>query len=311
MSERQLAVSLRPSNFSEVIGNETIIKNIKDIIASKKLPTCFLLSGKTGTGKTTISRLIAKAINADLDEVNAADDTGVDRARALAIESQYSPLYGSKKAILLDECHQLTKQAQNALLKAIEEAADSTVWFLSTTAPSKLIEPLTDRCRHFRLEGLTQPKDVETLIKRALEASRSLIGTRKLDPSTLIAICISEGLKSPRKILNATERWIGGMDPLDAILETDSKLAIEIARGVSKGDWNSIKPLLLKATSEDATAIRIVTIGYLKKMLLSNVLTGTVPINMADSILELCNPLPFETNIHLAELCARLYNICN
>jgi DNA polymerase-3 subunit gamma/tau len=303
-TQRNLAVELRPHSFDEFIGSAQIINQIRSELSHQRIPTAILLSGPTGCGKTTLARCISQALHGDLTEANAADDTGVDAARDLGERSQYRPLDDATpyKVILLDEAHQLTKQAQNALLKYVEDAPPTTVWILSTTEPTKIIPTLRGRCLSFALQGLA-PDGVALLVYRGL----SHLGAKSEKTEEFIATLVRENITCGRAVLMATERFAGGMDPLGAVFGTqDAPQAFEIARAVVKADWITVSTALSKITTEEAYAVRMVVVNYMKAVLLKG--SGT-PAWIAEAIRDL-TAISFDNPLGLADLCGRLYTIC-
>jgi DNA polymerase-3 subunit gamma/tau len=300
---RNLAVDLRPGSLEEFIGSANVINQVRSFLGSGRIPTAILLSGPTGCGKTTLARCITKALGGEAIEANAADDTGVDAARQLGEQAYHRALMGTYKVIILDEAHQLTKQAQNALLKHVEDAPPTTVWIFCTTEPSKLLPTLRGRCLSFTLGGLSTP-EVRELVRRALNHLGKQYGD---NTEAFVATLASNSIFAPRSILGAVERFVAGADPLGAIFGSqDTPVAFEIARATYKQDWETVRTLLAQATTEDAMTIRIVCVNYFKSALLKH---ASVRFN-SDAILELTQSIPAIDVFGLAELSVRLYNIC-
>lgn len=163
----------RPQKFSEVFGQEAIIKVLKKQVKDGKVGHAYLFSGSRGTGKTSIARLLAKAVNCmnpkegdpcmkcksckaieqgkylDLVEIDAASNRGIDEIRKLKERVNFSPGEGNYKVYIIDEVHMLTKDAFNALLKTLEEPPGHVIFILATTEPHKVIPTILSRCQRF------------------------------------------------------------------------------------------------------------------------------------------------------------------
>jgi DNA polymerase-3 subunit gamma/tau len=137
----------RPQTPEEILGNDLAVKSIqKELAAGSHV---FLFTGNGGCGKTTAARVFAKIVGADelsTHELNSAENRGIDTVREISEQIRYSSIGGSKSVYILDEMHQQTSASQNALLKVLENCPDSCFFFLCTTNPEKLIQPLKTRC---------------------------------------------------------------------------------------------------------------------------------------------------------------------
>ena len=187
MSYLVLARKWRPKNFSETVGQEHVLQALINALDSERLHHAYLFSGTRGVGKTTIARILAKALNCetgitsspcckcsacveidegrfvDLIEVDAASRTKVDDTRELLDNVQYAPAIGRFKVYLIDEVHMLSKSSFNALLKTLEEPPPHIKFLLATTDPQKLPVTVLSRCLQFNLKRL-----MPTLIKDRL-----------------------------------------------------------------------------------------------------------------------------------------------
>lgn len=179
----------RPSSFSEVSGENEIVKSLKLSLKNKSMAHAYLFSGPRGVGKTTIARLIAKGVNclnlkengepcnecknckainegrfSDLIEIDAASNRSIDEIRSLKEKINYQPVEGLKKVYIIDEAHMLTKEAFNALLKTLEEPPAHVIFILATTELEKILPTIISRCQRYDFK----PLDLEEM-KSGLE----------------------------------------------------------------------------------------------------------------------------------------------
>lgn len=178
MGYQVLARKWRPSNFTEVVGQEHVVKSLVNAIQHDRLHHAYLFTGTRGVGKTTLARIFAKAINCsqlqgfnpcgqcdvcqsiaggyflDLIEVDAASRTGVEDTRELLDNAQYAPHQGRYKVYLIDEVHMLSGHSFNALLKTLEEPPIHVKFLLATTDPQKIPVTVLSRCLQFNLKRL-------------------------------------------------------------------------------------------------------------------------------------------------------------
>lgn len=178
MSYQVLARKWRPHNFTEVVGQEHVVKSLMNALQHDRLHHAYLFTGTRGVGKTTIARILAKAINCenlqdfnpcgvcnvcrdldegrflDLIEVDAASRTKVEDTRDLLDNAQYAPNQGRYKVYLIDEVHMLSGHSFNALLKTLEEPPPHVKFLLATTDPHKIPVTVLSRCLQFNLKRL-------------------------------------------------------------------------------------------------------------------------------------------------------------
>jgi len=193
MSYQVLARKWRPRKFSELVGQEHVVRALTNALDSGRMHHAYLFTGTRGVGKTTIARIFAKSLNCergqsaepcgecsvctavdegrfvDLLEIDAASNTGVDDVREVIENAQYAPSRGRFKVYLVDEVHMLSKNAFNALLKTLEEPPPHVKFLLATTDPQKLPVTVLSRCLKFNLKRLL-PTQISGQIRHILGA---------------------------------------------------------------------------------------------------------------------------------------------
>ena len=226
MSYTVLAVKWRPRQFSELVGQPHVVQALVNSLEHERLHHAYLFSGTRGVGKTTIGRLLAKALNCtngvsaepcgtcaaceaidagrfvDLIEVDAASRTRVDDTRELLDNVQYAPTQGRYKVYLIDEVHMLSNHSFNALLKTLEEPPPHVKFLLATTDPQKLPVTVLSRCLQFHLKKLTLRQIQDQLEK----------------------ICAAEGIDAEADALKAIARAAEG-SMRDALSLLDQAIA--------------------------------------------------------------------------------------
>lgn len=168
MSNQPLYTKYRPQKFSEVVEQDSIKQILSEELRTQKLKRVLLFTGGAGTGKTTTARIYAKTIesvNSNIIEVNCADKTGVDDIRGLILDSVKSkPMQGTYKVFILDESHMLTVQAQNALLKILEEPPTYCIFIMCTTDPQKVLGTILSRAFRYDFQLISHQGIVNQLL---------------------------------------------------------------------------------------------------------------------------------------------------
>ena len=191
MSYEVFARKYRPKTFNEVVGQEAVVKTLENSLKAGRIGQAYLFSGMRGTGKTTVARILAKALNCerdgnrrprpdpcpgtesgcemcrsidegraiDVQEIDGASNRGIDEIRSLRESVRYKPLIARYKVVIIDEVHQISKDAFNALLKTIEEPPEKTVFIFATTEFHKVPATIVSRCQHFEFKKLNH-KDI-------------------------------------------------------------------------------------------------------------------------------------------------------
>ncbi len=193
MSYQVLARKWRPKSFATLVGQEHVVRALTHALDQNRLHHAYLFTGTRGVGKTTIARIMAKALNCqagisstpcgvcsacteidagrfiDLLELDAASNTGIDNMREVLDNAQYAPTAGRFKVYLIDEVHMLSKPAFNSMLKTLEEPPEHLMFILATTDPQKIPVTVLSRCLQFNLKQMPQTHIVDHL-SRVLEA---------------------------------------------------------------------------------------------------------------------------------------------
>ncbi|NWG04952.1 MAG: AAA family ATPase [Syntrophaceae bacterium] len=182
-SNQPFHIKYRPKNFDEFLGNEETIESLKSFLARENRPHTYLFTGPSGTGKTTLGRIIAKELGChhiELYEMNTADTRGIDPIRQVIEFSRYVPTMGKCKVFLFDEAHGLTSDAQEALLKLAEEPLRYVYLIFCTTKPEELRDTLKNRCQTFSLNPLDE-KTMKVLILRVLDQEKAELSPGDLE----------------------------------------------------------------------------------------------------------------------------------
>jgi DNA polymerase III subunit gamma/tau len=179
MSYKVIARKYRPQTFSEIVGQEHVTRTLANAIQSNRVAHAYIFSGVRGVGKTTTARILAKAMNCvkgptaepdntcdscrdisagtslDVLEIDAASNRGIDQIRELREMVRYVPAGARYKVVILDEAHQLTDEASNALLKTLEEPPEHVIFILATTRSEDLVETIKSRAQLFQFRSLS------------------------------------------------------------------------------------------------------------------------------------------------------------
>src|SRR6202166_4902079 len=181
-----IARKYRPQGFDELIGQEHVRTTLENAITQKRIAHGYIFSGQRGTGKTTVARILARCLNCvqgptttpcgvcsscleisagnapDVIEIDAASNRGINEMRELRENVRYRPARDRYKVFIVDEAHQITSEAFNALLKTLEEPPDWAVFVLCTTEAHKIPATIASRCQHFTFRSV----EFDELIKR-------------------------------------------------------------------------------------------------------------------------------------------------
>ncbi len=255
-----LALKYRPQNFDDLIGQDVVVETITNSIIANKVPNAYLFTGIRGVGKTTIARIVAKALNCsngienkckvkcdncdaitnsnhiDVLEMDAASRTGVDDVRELIEFSRYGPTSSKYKIFIIDEVHMLSKQAFNALLKTLEEPPEYLKFIFATTEIKKIPVTVISRCQRFDLLRI-RSSELFNYIKKIKDKE----GGKITDEALKLIVKISEG--SVRDALSLLDRALLTLNPKT---ELDLKSAQKIFGFFDKSQLIDLFEFILK-----------------------------------------------------------------
>ena len=236
MSYKALYNKYRSQTFEELVGQQAIVQTLKNALDSNKISHAYLFSGPRGTGKTSVARLFAKALNCeegvghqcnkcencvqisngehpDVIEIDAASNSGVQEVRNLIEKVKYAPIKGRYKVYIIDEVHMMTSSAFNALLKTLEEPPEYVVFILCTTDPYKLLPTILSRCQRFEFKKIDD-NDLKKLIVRVLTSENV---KADLETVNLIVELANGGARDSLSMLDQLIAYSGNEIKLDDV----------------------------------------------------------------------------------------------
>lgn len=326
----------RPQNFSEVVGQNHITEMLKKSVSSNRISHSYLFSGPKGTGKTSIARILAKAVNCgaktdyepcntcvscneitngnslDLIEIDAASNRGIDEIRALKEAVRLNPLKSKYRVYIIDEVHMLTKEAFNALLKTLEEPPQHNIFILATTERDKIPETITSRCEQFKFKKMSD-ENVKFSLKNILEKEKIKIGEEALNMLAILADgSLRDAHSKLEQCLNFEKKEIQDFEVrnffglpaetqvenfLKSIILKNSDEAVKIAREIQKDEIDT--RLFIK--------LILRSLRFLMLLLLSPLVENEIKNLTSEKNLEFIKMLKSRTNISETENLLRIF----
>jgi DNA polymerase-3 subunit gamma/tau len=250
----------RPQTFDQVVGQEHVVRTLRNAVERDRVHHAYLFVGSRGTGKTSLAKILARSLNCvngptvtpcgecesciaiaagtslDVIEMDAASNRSVDDIRELRERVGYVPASGRWKAYILDEAHMLTREAWNAFLKTLEEPPPNTVFILATTEPHKVMPTIVDRCQRFDFQR-PSPEQLAEVVRRVADAESIEVSA---DAVAAIARAASGSFRDALGTLDQLVAYAGTSLETDDVLAVlgvaDSDLILAAADAIAAGD---------------------------------------------------------------------------
>jgi DNA polymerase-3 subunit gamma/tau len=288
----------RPQRFQEVVGQEQTVIAFQNAIAQGRIAHAYLFSGPRGTGKTSVAKIVAKAVNClqpvagepcnecsscrdinhgnfmDVVEIDAASNRGIDEIRELREKVRIMPAQGNKKVYIIDEVHMLTTEAFNALLKTLEEPPESIIFILATTELHKIPATIVSRCQTYQFRRITLA-EISSRLEQVAAANDIRISPEAI---AVIARRSNGGLRDALSILDQIHSYQGSTinqgHVLDVLGLVDDIFMAELTDALLDNDPGSLIKLLNTALDQGKETQQIAreSVVYLRDLLLYTVM---------------------------------------
>lgn len=269
----ELYKKYRPTSLERVVGNESAVSCLSGMLSENKLPHTIMFTGPSGCGKTTLARILRDQLgcsSSDYTEVDAADLRGIDMVREIRSTMNLYPFNGPCKMWVIDECHKLTADAQNAFLKALEDTPPHVYFVLCTTDPEKVIKTIRNRSTTIQLESLDEEEMVK-LIKRICRLEK-----KKLEDEEILDLIVKAADGSPRRALVILDQVLnmeeedreGAIQAIKQVEDRSDELCKELLK--ANVNWGTVAGILKTVPKDvDPEGIRRQVLGYMSAVMLN------------------------------------------
>ncbi len=293
MSHKALYREWRPYSFEQVVEQGHITKTLRRAVVTGRIAHAYLFCGTRGTGKTTLAKIFARAVNClnpldgdpcnkcdickkaldevliDIAEIDAASNNSVDNIRKICDEVSYMPGLSKYKVYIIDEVHMLSTSAFNALLKTLEEPPAHVIFILCTTEPNKLPATVLSRCQRFDFHRITS-KGIKERLKIIADAEKEQISEEALDMISRISFgALRDAISLLDQCISASDDKIEVEDVLNCAGLIDDQSNAKVIQALVQNDVTGILNSVNEVISEGKSPARFLSglLGYLRNIL--------------------------------------------